>query len=87
MSKTQDKRTQRKIEHAEFLWEQAQLNAALAKTNLDLALESFKDAMGELTEEQVKATEEKAQEQYKRLEDYLMTEKEKYLERLGIQQD
>jgi hypothetical protein len=87
VSKTQDKRTQRKIEHAEFLWEQAQLNAALAKTNLDLALESFKDAMGELTEEQVKATEEKAQEQYKRLEDYLMTEKEKYLERLGIQQD
>jgi hypothetical protein len=87
MSKTQDKRKQRRIEHAEFLWEQAQLNAALAKTNLDLALESFKDAMGELTEEQVKATEEKAQEQYKRLEDYLMTEKEKYLERLGIQQD
>lgn len=87
MSKTQDKRKQRKIEHAEFLWKQAQLNAALAKTNLDLALESFKDAMGELTEEQVKATEEKAQEQYKRLEDYLMTEKEKYLERLGIQQD
>lgn len=87
MSKTQDKRKQRRIEHAQFLWEQAQLNAALAKTNLDLALESFKDAMGELTEEQVKATEEKAQEQYKRLEDYLMTEKEKYLERLGIQQD
>jgi hypothetical protein len=87
MSKTQDKRKQRRIEQAEFLWEQAQLTAALAKTNLDLAIESFKDAMGELTEEQVKATEEKAQEQYKRLEDYLMTEKEKYLERLGIQQD
>lgn len=87
MSKTQDKRKQRKIEHAEYLWEQAQLNAALAKTNLDLAVESFKDAMGELTEEQAKATEEKAQEQYKRLEDYLMTEKEKYLERLGIQHD
>ena len=87
MSKTQDKRKQRKIEHAEFLWQQAQLHAALAKTELDLAVVSFKDAMGELTEEQVKATEEKAQEQYQRLEEYLMTEKEKYLERLGIQQD
>ena len=87
MSKTQDKRKQRKIEHAEFLWQQAQLHAALAKTELDLAVESFKDAVGELTEEQVKATEEKAQEQYKRIEDFLMTEKEKYLERLGIQQD
>lgn len=87
MSKTQDKRKQRKIEHAEFLWQQAQLHAALAKTELDLAVVSFKDAMGELTEEQAKATEEKAQEQYQRLEEYLMSEKEKYLERLGIQQD
>ena len=87
MSKTQDKRKQRKIEHAEFLWQQAQLHAALAKTELDLAVVSFKDAIGELTEEQAKATEEKAQEQYQRLEEYLMSEKEKYLERLGIQQD
>jgi hypothetical protein len=87
MSKTQDKRKQRKIEHAEFIWKQAQLRAALAKTDLDLAVESFKDAMGELTEEQVKATEEKAQEQYKRIEEYLMSEKELYLERMGIQQD
>ena len=87
MSKTQDKRKQRKIEHAEFMWKQAQLQAALAKTELDLAIETFKDAMGELTEDQVKATEEKAQEQYKRIEEYLMSEKELYLERMGIQQD
>jgi hypothetical protein len=87
MSKTQDKRRQRKIEHAEFMWKQAQLNAALAKTELDLAIESFKDSIHELTDEQAKATEEKAQEQYKRIEEFLMSEKEKYLERLGIQQD
>jgi hypothetical protein len=87
MSKTQDKRKQKKIEHAEFIWRQAQLKAALAKTELDLAIETFKDAMGELTEDQVKATEEKAQEQYKRIEEYLMSEKELYLERMGIQQD
>ena len=87
MSKTQDKRKQRKIEHAEFLWKQAQLKAALAKTELDLAIETIKDAMGELTEEQLKATEEKAQEQHKRIEEYLMSEKELYLERMGIQQD
>lgn len=87
MSKTQDKRKQRRIEHAEFMWKQAQLRAALAKTDLDLAIETFKDAMGELTEEQIKETEDKAKEQYKRIEDFLMSEKEKYLERLGIQQD
>ena len=71
MSKTQDKRKQRKIEHAEFMWKQAQL----------------KDALGELTEDQIKQTEDKAKEQYQRIEEYLMTEKEMYLERLGIQQD
>ena len=87
MSKTQDKRKQRRIEHAEFMWKQAQLRAALAKTDLDLAVESFKDAMGELTEEQIKETKDKAKEQYKRIEDFLMSEKEMYLERLGIQQD
>ena len=87
MSNTQDKRKQRKIEHAEFMWKQAQLKAALAKTELDLAIETFKEFTGEMTEEQIKQTEEKTQEQYKRIEEYLMSEKELYLERMGIQQD
>ena len=46
MSKTQDKRLQRKIDHAEFLWQQAQLKAAMAKTELDLAVITFKDLQG-----------------------------------------
>ena len=87
MSKTQDKRKQRKEEHAEFLWQQAQLKAALAKTDLDLAVLTFKDLQGEMTPEQIKATEEQAEIQNKRIETYLMSEKEKYLERMGIQQD
>jgi hypothetical protein len=87
MSKTQDKKKQRKIEHAEFLWNQAQLRSALIKNQLDLAVETFKELIGEMTEEQIKATEEQTQIQYKRIEEYLMSEKEMYLERLGIQQD
>jgi hypothetical protein len=87
MSKTQDKKKQRKIDHAEFLWHQAQLRSALIKNQLDLAVQTFKELNGEMTEEQIKATEEQTQIQYKRIEDYLMSEKEKYLERLGIQQD
>lgn len=87
MSKTQEKRKQRKEEHAEFLWQQAQLKAALAKTDLDLAILTFKDLQGEMTPEQIKATEEQAEIQNKRIETYLMSEKEKYLERMGIQQD
>ena len=87
MSKTQDKKKQRKIEHAEFLWNKAQLRSALVKNQIDLAVETFKELSGEMTEEQIKATEEQTQIQYKRIEEYLMSEKEKYLERLGIQQD
>jgi Mg/Co/Ni transporter MgtE len=87
MSKTQDKRLQRKQEHAEFMWQQAQLKAALAKTNLDLAVETFKDLNKEMTQEQIQATQEQTEIQYKRIEEYLMSEKELYLERMGIQQD
>ena len=87
MSKTQDKKTQRKTEQAEFLWNQAQLRSALIKNQLDLAVQTFKELSGEMTEEQIKATEEQTQIQYKRIEEYLMKEKEKYLERLGIKND
>ena len=87
MSKTQDKKQARKIKHAEFMWKQAQLKAALAKTNLDLAVVTFKEMMNEMTEEQIKATEEQVQVQEKRIEEFLMSEKEIYLERMGILQD
>jgi len=87
MSKTQDKRLQRKIDHAEYCWKQAQLKAAMAKTNIDLAVETFKDLNKEMTQEQIQATQEQTEIQYKRIEEYLMSEKELYLERMGIQQD
>ena len=87
MSNTQEKKLKRKHEHAEFMWQQAQLKSALAKTNLDLAVETFKDLNEEMTEQQVKETQEQVQIQYKRIEEYLMSEKELYLERMGIQQD
>ena len=87
MSNTQEKKLKRKHEHAEFMWQQAQLKSALAKTDLDLAVETFKDLNEEMTEQQVKETQEQVQIQYKRIEEYLMSEKELYLERMGIQQD
>ena len=40
-----------------------------------------------MTQEQVKATQEQTEVQYNRIEEYLMSEKELYLERMGIQQD
>jgi hypothetical protein len=59
----------------------------MAKTNLDLAVETLKDLNKEMTAEQIQATQEQTEIQYKRIEEYLMSEKELYLERMGIQQD
>ena len=87
MSNTQEKKLRRKHEHAEFMWQQAQLKSAMAKTDLDLAVQTFKDLNKEMTEQQIKDTEEQVQIQYKRIEEYLMSEKELFLERMGLQQD
>lgn len=88
MSKTQDKRLQTKVEHAEFLWGQAQMKAAMMQQMLDIAVaevESHKEEL-EKTESWPEVQKQMAERQ-KDVEDYLMGEKELYLERMGIQQD
>jgi Mg/Co/Ni transporter MgtE len=94
MSKRQEKIAEAKQSQADFLrekaenrWTQSQLKAAMAKTELDLAVETFKDLNKEMTTDQITATEEQVQIQYKRIEEYLMSEKERYLESIGIQED
>lgn len=87
MSKTQDKRLQTKVDHAEYLWKQAQLKAAMAKTELDLAFEVVKDLNKDLTEEQMQEIKAQLELQYKNIETYLMGEKDNYLERMGVQAD
>ena len=82
MSKTQEKKEQTVREHAEYCWQQAQLKAAMAKTELDLAVETFKDLNKEMTEDQIRATEEQVKLQYQRIEEFLMAEKNTYLERI-----
>lgn len=85
MSKTQDKRLKTKMEHAEYLWQQAQLKAAMAKTELDLAFEVVKDLNQEMTPEQMQQVEEQLKVQYKAIEDFLMRAKDEYLNRMGVQ--
>jgi len=87
MSKTKDKRLKTKVEHAEYLWKQAQLKAAMAKTELDLAFEVVKDLNEDITEEQLQEIKAQLQLQYKSIETYLMGEKDNYLERMGVQAD
>jgi len=88
MSKTQDKKLQRKTEHAEFLWSQAQMKAALMQQMLDTAIYEVEEHKEELQKQESWPLIEKSmQERQKDIEDYLMGEKKKYLERVGVQQD
>ena len=84
MSKTQDKRLQRRIEQAEYLWNRAQIQAASAQSVLDYMVEQFTKHKEELQEEHVKQTEEQISLRQKEIEDFLMTEKAQYEKRLGV---
>lgn len=84
MSKTQDKRLQRKVEHAEFLWEQAQMKAAMMQQMLDIAIAEVETHEEELKKTEVWAEVQKQMtERQKDIENYLMKEKDKYLERIN----
>ena len=83
MSRTKEKQQERLREHAEYVWEQAQMRAALAKTQFDIAVEVFRDMNSEMTEEQIKATEEQIAIKEKEIEDYLMSERDKYVQRIA----
>lgn len=87
MSKTQDKKIQNKIEHAEYLWGQAQMKAAAMQQMLDIAIGEFETHKEELDEEVVKTVEAQIALRKKDIETFIMSEKDIYLERIGIQQD
>jgi predicted amidohydrolase YtcJ len=87
MSKTQDKKQQNRIEHAEFLWNDAQMRAAMMQQTLDVAIAEFEEHQDELDNEVVVQIKQQIDLRKKDIQDFLMGEKDKYLERMGIQQD
>ena len=84
MSKTQDKKLKRRIEQAEFLWERAQIKAASAQSVLDYMVEQFNKHKGELQPEHIEQTEEQIALRQKEVKEFLMEEKQKYEDRLGV---
>lgn len=87
MSKTQDKKLKNKTEHAEFLWNDAQMRAAMMQQTLDIAIAEFEEHQEELDAEVVTQIKQQIDLRKKDIETFLMGEKDKYLERMGIQQD
>ena len=86
MSKTQDKKLQRRIEQAEFLWERAQVKAASAQSVLDYMVEQINKYKEELTAEQIEETENQIALRQKEIKEFIMAEKAEYEKRLGVVQ-
>jgi hypothetical protein len=87
MSKTQDKKVKNKEDHAEFLWNDAQMRAAMMQQTLDVAIGEFEEHQEELDAEVVTQIKQQIDLRKKDIQNFLMGEKDKYLERMGIQQD
>ena len=83
MSKTADKRLQKRIEQAEYLWEQAQLKAATIQSALDYAVDQFNKHKAELPLEVVEQTEDMIAQRQKEIKELLMKEKDLFLKRMG----
>ena len=83
MSKTQDKRLQRRIESAEYLWNQSQIKAASAQSVLDYMVQYYEERKNELDSEIVAKTEEQIALRKKELEEFLMGAKADYEKEIG----
>lgn len=68
-------------------WEEAQVKAATIQSALDYAVEQYNQHKDELDEKVQKEVEEQIELRQQEIKDFLMSEKELYLERMGIQQD
>lgn len=83
MSKSQEKKNKRILEHAEYLWEKAQLKAAMAQSQLGGATQIYKNLKEELSKDEQEATNREIAARHKDIQEYLETERDKYLARLA----
>ena len=76
-----------KQQKAEERWTNAQIKAAGFQSVLDYAVDQFNQHKEELEKEMITKTEDMIKERQTEIETYLMTEKDLYLEAMGIQAD
>lgn len=78
---------QSKEERAKERWESAQIKAASANSVLDYAVEHYEANKHELNEDIIKQTEEQISARREQIKEFIMAEKDIYLEAMGIQAD
>ena len=97
-SNSELKRMKKMAEQASFLeqkrkqtildrWEESQVKAATAQSVLDYMVQQYEEHKSELEDDIVEKTEEQIALRKKEIEDFIMSEKEVYLESMGIQAD
>lgn len=68
-------------------WEEAQVKAATIQSALEYAVEQYTQHKDELDEEAQKQVEEQIAARQKEIEEFLMAEKDRYLERIAPKSD
>jgi hypothetical protein len=78
---------EKKVSEVTKRWENAQIQAATWQSVLDYAVEQYTTHKDKLEEEMITKTELQITERQKQISEFLMTEKDLYLESMGIQSD
>jgi hypothetical protein len=83
VSKNSAKRKDKRIEHATYVWEREQIQAAAAQSELDKAVETIERHKADLTEAQKKEVDDQAALQREAIKDFLLKAKQKYENKLA----
>jgi H2-forming N5,N10-methylenetetrahydromethanopterin dehydrogenase-like enzyme len=76
------KKAQKRLAHANMVWERDQLKAATAAEQLDKAIAAVEQYKAELTEQQISDVYNQVEVQKKEIEKFLLTSRDKYIKKL-----
>jgi len=77
-----NKKKDKRLAHANMVWERSQLKAAIAAEQIDKAVAAVEQYKEELSEEQFEAIKLQVENQKKQIEAYLIAERNKYAAKL-----
>ena len=77
-----NKKKDKRLAHANMVWERSQLKAAIAAEQIDKAAAAVEQYREELSEEQFEAIKVQVENQKKQIEAYLISERDKYAAKL-----
>jgi hypothetical protein len=77
-----NKKKDKRLAHANMVWERSQLKAAIAAEQIDKAIAAVEQYKDELNEEQLEAIRVQVENQKKQIEAYLISERDKYAAKL-----